>query len=215
MPQSLSAIAVVRIAILSLWLMAPLAAVADNDSGYLSQLRFQIDQNTRSSLFEQQYNLDDVLLPRLHNLDLTNEPGRSGYALQQYDARLFYPVSNIHGVSLDLGINIKYLNAVSSYPQDTGLTGGHNFNRAIPMFYATALFDLPFDGLSASLEGSHRDTDHTRAFDYRAKLQYKWSGGFGLEGGWQHQQYSLDSGQSLPGLEYESKGVFLDLFMDF
>jgi hypothetical protein len=83
------------------------------------------------------------------------------------------------------------------------------------MFYATALFDLPFDGMSASLEGSHLDSAQTRAFDYRAKLQYRWNSGLGLEGGWQHQQYSLDYGQPYPGLEYESKGLYLDLFMDF
>lgn len=200
-------------AALSLMLMAPAALAGEQGSTYLPQFQLHLDNNARQSLLTRDQELKDNLLqPSLANLDPTGERVRTGNALQQYDARLFYPVSNIHGMSLDLGVNIKYLNAIN---YDDGLDGVHNFSQAIPMFYATALFDLPFDGLSASLEGSHRNDQFARAFDYQAKLQYKWNRSLGLEGGWRHQQYSLDNGQSLPGLEYESKGVFVDLFMDF
>lgn len=203
-------------AALSLMLMAPAALAGEQNSAYLPQFQLHLDSNARQSLLTRDQELKDNLLqPSLANLDPADERALTGQALQQYDARLFYPVSNIHGMSLDLGVNIKYLNAVSYSGSDNSLDGVHNFNQAIPMFYATALFDLPFDGLSASLEGSHRNDQSARAFDYQAKLQYKWNRGLGLEGGWRHQQYSLDNGQTLPGLEYESKGVFVDLFMDF
>lgn len=201
----------------SLLLMAAPVSGAERDNTYLPQIRLQMDENTRRALQERDYSESHgtLLQPRLNSVDPLATSSSSGHALQQYDAQLFYPVSGIHGMSLDLGVNIKYLNAVGRYPQGEGMDVIHNFNQAIPMFHATALFELPFDGLSASLEGSRLDSERNRAFDYKAKLQYKWSRGLGLEGGWQHQQYSLDNGQATPGLDYESKGIFLDLFMDF
>ena len=116
-------------------------------------------------------------------------------------------------MSLDVGVNIKYLDGVKTQFED-GLRKSHNFHEAIPMIYATALFDLPFTGLSAGFEGSHYDLADTQAFDYKAKVAYEWSQGFGLQGGWQHQQYSLD-GPDNSATEYENKGLFFDLFMRF
>ena len=202
--------------IVLLLLVTSPALAKEQDNGYLPQFRVHMDRSARGTLLSGDHAArHNILLPRLNSFDPTTDSTRSGQPLQQYDARLFYPVSTIHGMSLDLGLNVKYLNAVGHYSRDDGTDVIHNFNQAIPMFHATALFDLPFDGLSASLEGSHRDTEQTRAFDYKAKLRYKWDQGLGLEGGWQHQQYSLDYGQTYPGLDYESKGIFLDLFMDF
>lgn len=188
----------------------------EQGNGYLPQFRLHVDQNARDSLLgiadsEQ----TPILVPRLNNFDPAADSVRPAQSVQQYDARLFYPVSGIHGMSLDLGVNIKYLNGVGRSSRDDGVRVMHNFNQAIPMFHATALFDLPFDGLSASLEGSHRDTEQARAFDYKAKLEYKWNRGLGLEGGWRHQQYSLEAEQTATRLDYESRGLFLDLFMDF
>ena len=204
-------------AVVSLLLVAPPLFAGEYESGYLPQFRLNLGEETRRALQlrEDSDSHQAILQPRLHNDDSLPVSSGTPDRLQQYDARLFYPVSTAHGMSLDLGLNIKYLDAVGRYPQAEGQVSAHNFNQAIPMFYATALFELPFDGLSASLEGSHRDTERARAFDYQAKLQYKWHRGLGLEGGWRHQQYSLDNGQTTPGLEYESRGVFLDLFMDF
>lgn len=201
---------------LSFMVKPVLAEAQEQGQRYLPQFHLSLDQPTKQTLLQQNYaEHRDILTPRLDSFDPSSDLSAKRHGLQQYDARLFYPVSGIHGMSLDLGVNIKYLNAVRHYPQDNGVEYIHNFNQAIPMVYATALFELPFEGLSASLEGSHRNSEHTHAFDYKAKLQYKWDRSLGLEGGWQHQQYSLDNGQLQPGLEYESKGIYLDLFMDF
>lgn len=201
----------------SLLLMAPPLLAGEHEPDYLPQFRLNLSDETRRALQLRDHSESHhaILQPRLHNVDSLSASSDTANRLQQYDARLFYPVSTAYGMSLDLGLNIKYLDAVSRYPQAEGQAAVNNFSQAIPMFYATALFELPFDGLSASLEGSHRDSERARAFDYQAKLQYKWHRGLGLEGGWRHQQYSLDNGQTTPGLEYESRGIFLDLFMDF
>ncbi len=201
----------------SLLLMAPPLYAGEHEPGYLPQFSLNLDAETRRTLqlHDDSESRQTILQPRLQNVDALSASAGTADRLQEYDTRLFYPVSTAHGMSLDLGLNIKYLEATGRYPQAEGPAAVHNFNQAIPMFYATALFELPFDGLSASLEGSHRDSERARAFDYQAKLQYKWHRGLGLEGGWRHQQYSLDNGQTAPPLEYESRGIFLDLFMDF
>ncbi|MGD8795439.1 MAG: hypothetical protein PVH51_01210 [Thiohalophilus sp.] len=202
---------------LGLMLVAQPVLGASKDKVHLPQFRLYLDSNARQAMQLEHYSEQhsDILQPHLHSLEPVGNGAGTGQYLEQYDAQLFYPVNTFHGMSLDLGLNIKYLSSGNRYSQPGRLDTSSNFSQAIPMFYATALFDLPFDGMSASLEGSHLDSAQTRAFDYRAKLQYRWNSGLGLEGGWQHQQYSLDYGQPYPGLEYESKGLYLDLFMDF
>lgn len=127
--------------------------------------------------------------------------------LNQYDATIAYPFSRDKAVNFDLGINIRFIEAdvkSQAIEQQT-----RHLNATLPMFHATALFNLPYDGLSASLGGSHIQYDQYRAYDYKAKLSYSWQNGFGLEGGWQHQQLNIDSGDIQT--DYELKGPFLDL----
>jgi len=194
--------------------MAPLYA-QERSSSYLPQFRLHIDQADRRLLLNQdEFRRSKFLYPELSNVEPYADLLYHNNYLQQYDAQLYYPINTLQGMSLDLGLNIKYLNGMTRNSREGGLVSSHNFSDAIPMFYATALFELPFEGLSAGFEGS-MDYASTRAFDYKAKLKYNWNRGFGLEGGWQHQQYSLDYGQQQPALDYESKGLFLDLFMNF
>ncbi len=125
----------------------------------------------------------------------------------QYDATISYPFSRDGAVDFDLGINIRLINAnfkTQSIDQQTRYV-----NATLPMFYASALFNLPYDGLSASLGGSHFEYDRYRAYDYKAKLSYTWQSGFGLEGGWQHQQLNIDGSDFQT--RFEIKGPFLDL----
>ena len=93
-----------------------------------------------------------------------------------------------------------------------------NYRSAIPMFYASALFDLPFKGLSARIDGGSQinvqwDKLFT-SFDYKASLRYDWESGVGLEGGWQQRQWQLDNLGSADN-RIESKGLYLDLKYKF
>jgi len=128
--------------------------------------------------------------------------------INQFDATIFYPFSSLHNVvSFDLGINLRYVDAELKN-QALDQTGAH-INTTLPMLYATAFFNLPFKGMSASIGGSHLQYDDYFAFDYKAKLSYEWGNGFGLEGGWQHQRFNIDSHDVQA--DFESKGPFLDL----
>jgi hypothetical protein len=144
----------------------------------------------------------DQITPEFQSL--SSAPGTR---FEQYDTRILYPITG-NGVRFDVGMNLRYIQGVASN-QEKSLT---RLDQTIPAFYAAALFDLPFKGMSAGFEGSHTGlTDQIQ--DYRAKLGYRWESGLGLQGGWQHQQMSFDSGDIAPNIT--SQGPYLDLNWNF
>lgn len=127
--------------------------------------------------------------------------------VNQYDAMITYPLGQRDRVvNFDLGVNIRFIDA-GFKNQDVDKT--ERLNMALPMLHATALFNLPFKGLTASVGGSHIEYEQYRAYDYKARLNYSWNNGFGLEGGWQHQQFSIDGSDYQT--HFETEGPYLDL----
>ena len=150
---------------------------------------------------------------------LTESVGASHFIgnLKRYDATWLYPVTQSERMNIDLGVNLRYFDGQVSVDSNEGRVL-HNYRAAIPMFYASALFDLPFKGLSARVGGGSQinvnwDQLFT-SFDYKAALRYDWANGLGLEGGWQHRQWQLDNLGS-DNNRIESKGLFLDLKFKF
>lgn len=133
--------------------------------------------------------------------------------VDQYDATLYYPLTDRPGMSLDVGLNLRYLDATLTRPGD-GLRDERSVSAYLPLVYAKALFDLPFAGLSAGFEGSTLQYDSNRVLDYEAKLSYEMNSAFGLQGGWRHQRLRLDDNSSTPA-ELEREGPFLDLYFHF
>jgi len=183
----------------------------EQDYSLIPQVRFQLDlDKSRQDKYQL---LDDDSLNSLQTS--VHQPLVNETRLDQYDATLFYPLGS-EGASFDLGLNMKYIKGQTSFVQD-GQRQLRNFSAAIPMVYATALFDLPFEGFSAGFEGKHHlglEGDALSGFDYKAKFQYEWNQGFGLQGGWQHQQYSLDNADETT-TDFEHKGPFLDFYLRF
>ena len=180
------------------------------DYSLVPQVRFNIDlDKTRKDKYQL---LDDDSLSSLQTS--VHRPLLNETRMDQYDATLFYPLGG-KGASFDLGLNMKYIHGQSSILLN-GQRQLRNFSAAIPMVYATALFDLPFEGFSAGFEGKHHlgvESNALTGFDYKAKFKYEWDEGFGLQGGWQHQQYSLDEEEQTTN--FENKGPFLDFYLRF
>lgn len=126
--------------------------------------------------------------------------------INQFDATIAYPFSRRDAVNVDLGVNIRFIDG--DFSSQTNTESNHHIYTALPMLYANALFNLPYDGLQASIGGTHLEYDQYYALDYKAKLSYTWSNGLGLEGGWQHQQFSIDSTDVQA--QFENKGPFID-----
>ena len=127
--------------------------------------------------------------------------------VNQYDTTITYPLGQRdNAVNFDLGVNIRF---IEGDIKNQDVEKAQNLNMAMPMLHARALFNLPFKGLTATVGGSHIEYDSYRAYDYKAKLNYSWNNGFGLEGGWQHQQFSIDGNDYQT--HFETEGPYLDL----
>jgi len=126
--------------------------------------------------------------------------------VNQYDATFTYPFHTNQNLNFDLGVNLRFIDG-DLIQNDLEQSQIH-LNAALPMLYANALYSLPNSGLSASIGASHLEYDQYYALDYKAKLSYQWQSGFGMEGGWQHQQFSIDGGDIQADIEH--KGPFLD-----
>ena len=137
--------------------------------------------------------------------------------LKRYDATWLYPVTQSSAMNVDLGLNLRYLDGQVIMASAEGRVL-QNYRSTIPMIYASALFDLPFKGLTARVDGGSQinvEWDNLfTSFDYKAALRYDWQNGIGLEGGWQHRQWQIEDLNSTDG-RIESKGLFLDLKYKF
>ena len=145
-----------------------------------------------------------------------------------YDALFYYPVHQRSGLNIDLGINLRFqepntdpYRALGSdrhwlHDQITETSEYRSTEFQLPsktLVHAAALFELPFEGLSAGVSGSHDGRLENAEFNYGARLNYQWKNGLGLQGGWQHQQYPLD--QINLDETIEDQRLFLDLKYKF
>lgn len=112
---------------------------------------------------------------------------------------------------IDLGVTLRHLSGIKNSSENFG---NHYFQQVLPLVHASALFSLPLKGLSAGIEGSHFDSDDKQIYDYRAKVSYEWREGFGLQGGWQHQQFNLENVIET-GADYKNNGPFIDFYLSF
>jgi len=139
--------------------------------------------------------------------------------LEQYDATIYYALgdgfqnlfSRHQWLSIDLGVNFKFIEQI----YDASQQHQNNYRThygAYPMFSAAALFDLPLSGVTASVEGRYFNYKTNELSEYRAKLSYQFDNIFGVSGGWEQQQYQLESSDSL---RFDKEGPFVDLFYRF
>lgn len=135
----------------------------------------------------------------------------SALSFAQFDATWAYPWES-KSMNIDVGVTLRHLSG--THNSLDGL-GNNYFQKVFPLLHASALFVLPLEGLSAGIEGSHLDLSNHQVSDYRAKVSYEWRKGFGLQGGWQHQQFNLENATSNGAAGYEKNGPFLDFYLKF
>ena len=120
----------------------------------------------------------------------------STLSMKQYDAILFYRLlKNIPLVSLDAGLDIKYLETqyqVESYIDNRSTS-------VIPLLYVRGGVEMPF-GLGAEADVRYITDGTSTVYDMSAKLKYKMT--FipvvqpGLEVGYRQQKFLTDSGET-------------------
>jgi hypothetical protein len=137
---------------------------------------------------------------------------RAAASLNQYDTRLYYQLLSDWG-NFDFGINLRHIDGTVRSASSERVES-RAFHATIPTLYASAMFDLPFEGLSAGVGGSLGRVGENELFDYKASLLYQTDKGFGAQAGWRAQQLQLREFNSL-NPELEMRGPFLDLYLKF
>ena len=172
----------------------------------MPQAQFSFQHQTLAvgnQLQDERFRRDDIAEGR--NRSLFKSDDLFGQ-MNQYDATFSYPFHSNNNLNFDLGVNLRFIDG--DFVQNDLEQSQIHLNTALPMLYANALYSLPNSGLSASIGARHLEYDQYYALDYKAKLSYQWQSGFGMEGGWQHQQFSIDGGDIQADIEH--KGPFLD-----
>lgn len=142
--------------------------------------------------------------------DFTPAVSSNALEFSQLDATWTYPWET-HNMNIDLGVTLRHL---SGFHNSTENLGNSYFQEVLPLVHASALYSLPLNGLYAGIEGSHLGSSTRQVIDYKAKVSYEWREGFGLQGGWQHQQFNLDNATDT-GTDYEKNGPFIDFYLNF
>lgn len=198
--------------------LLPMSVVfADNNisSWHDDPLRLNVKfERQYSGFYQQEYS--SHWMSEFDNISLSS--GNSKYSLdtkvlRQYDATISYPFQR-GKFNFDLGLNIKFINGITESADELGVVSSQSYNATLPMMYGTALYDLPWNGYSAGIEGKHMVFDSSTAYDYKAMLTYQSRNGFGLNGGWQYKQLHLDAFQNITA-NSETDGPFVDVFLKF
>lgn len=92
--------------------------------------------------------------------------------LSHYDVTLFYPVLD-NWVHLDVGLTGKIFRGKLDVRNDKGQASNTEINKALPMLYGSARFEIPTTGLSVGAEGNLVAYNGNSAYDVSAYLDYR------------------------------------------
>ncbi len=148
------------------------------------------------------------------NTDLTTD-----FEMTATDFILYYEILDNDLVSIDVGINGKYIDGIIMVQESSGnRMVSEEFSGVIPMGYARAEVGLPFTGLGLVAEGSFLAIgDHTVS-DFQAALTYSFVETLALDmtlqAGYRAMNVELDDVDDIFA-DLEFSGVFVGLEFDF
>jgi len=103
-----------------------------------------------------------------------NSQLRNSVDLTSTDYILYYEIADNDLISLDLGLNGKYIKGSVAVAQAANSTSiaVQNASEVIPMLYTSAVVGLPMTGLDIFAQGSFISYDGSRIYDAQAGLAY-------------------------------------------
>ena len=141
-----------------------------------------------------------------------NSDVQTSIKLNQTDFIIYYEILD-NWVNLDLGLNVKYIDASVELNSIT-TNATDDFSVYIPMLYGKAQFDLPFSGLSAETELSYIGYSGNSFYDAKVALQYEYSLGFGAELGYREIKLKLDDLDNFNS-DIKFSGAYVSVFYHF
>jgi outer membrane protein len=135
------------------------------------------------------------------------------------DFILYYEILDNDLLTIDLGINGKYLDGIISVAEVSGnRMAAQDFSGVIPMGYAKVQVGLPFTGLGLHAEGSFLAIEDSTVSDFQAAITYSFVESMALDmtlqAGYRSLTVELDDLDDLYS-NLEFTGVFVGLEFDF
>ena len=138
---------------------------------------------------------------------------RSDFRIDQLDAILYYEILD-NWVNLDLGVNVKMVDAEFQLSDDNGNSERKDISFPVPMLYAAARFDLPFTGFFVGGEGSLLKVGDNGFTDLIARVGYESSFGIGLELGLREQKLKIEDEEDV-NADMTFSGAYAAVFYHF
>lgn len=144
-----------------------------------------------------------------------SEPISTVLEVNETDLILYYEMTNIPNVHIDLGIVLRYIDGIAQVTRDSnGEVESMNFDGIVPMIYTNVTAELPITGLSVGVQSSAVGYNGHSLFDIRAKIAFQSKAGIGVELGYRHQQVKLDGLDSFYS-DLEFSGTYLGVTAKF
>jgi len=142
-----------------------------------------------------------------------NENVRSSVELKQTDVTLYYEVLD-NVVSLDLGLNAKYIDSKAEIRGETSGSESADVSGWVPMLYAAVGADLPFTGLAVNAAGSLIQYQDSKFYDYSISARYTSPWRLGVDVGYRAIKLDLDDfDDSFADVEFD--GPYAGLHLSF
>jgi len=148
---------------------------------------------------------------------IANEKVKSEANLDYVDGTFYYQLLD-NVVSLDLGLNVRYMSGhVKVTRVATGESEEANIDFAFPMGYAMARVDIPTTGIFLKAEGSAIGYNGNRIVDAQIGAGYELglvAANLGVEAGYKSQQIKLDDVDNASA-DVSVKGPYAGVYVDF
>lgn len=142
-----------------------------------------------------------------------NENVSSEVKLDQIDLTLYYRILD-NVANLDLGLNIKYIDAEGSITGEIAGKESADISAPVPMLYAGIGVDLPFSGLSVSADGSAIGYQDSKFYDFTVKANYTTPWHLGIDVGYRAVKLDLDDiDDSFSDVEFD--GPYAGAYLKF
>jgi len=143
----------------------------------------------------------------------------SDIQLTTTDIILYYEILDNELISLDVGINGKYIDGIAMLAELNGQRQAtQDFSGIIPMIYSKIALGIPATGLGFYAEGSYVSYDDNSLSDFQAGITYSFVESLALDmsvqAGYRQTVLELDDLDDIY-TDLEFSGVFVGLEFDF
>ena len=145
-----------------------------------------------------------------------NDSAWSEMAVNEYDAVLYYNLFETFGLSLDAGLDLKYVKARYMIRDDYGVGASYDETGyfVLPQGYARLRADIPMTGIGLEGDIKYIEGGDSYIYDTRIKLDYTFRG-FGIEAGYRKQRIWINEDDYSTKVDVDADGFYMGATVRF